>query len=226
MGFDGFPPKVRFTSVPDPVFGALLEQIGDLAELKCTLRLIWLLQHAKGYPRTVGSRELLADGVLAKALSAAGKNPATEVRRGVMLAVQRGTFLSRPEGQGVEGNLYALNTEAGRKALAGISQGKAPEWDSAPPEPAPGTVERPNIFALYEDNVGMLSPMMAEQLKEAEEAYSQSWIEDAFREAVSANARNWRYIATILERWEREGRDDGRPGGYLKKAGNQRYLGR
>ena len=35
-----FPPRVRYTPVPNPLFGPLLEQIDDLAELKCTLRVI------------------------------------------------------------------------------------------------------------------------------------------------------------------------------------------
>ena len=51
MNFAGFPRKVRFTPVPSPLFGPLLEQIDDLSELKCTLRLIWLLHQKRGYPQ-------------------------------------------------------------------------------------------------------------------------------------------------------------------------------
>jgi DnaD/phage-associated family protein len=61
--------------------------------------------------------------------------------------------------------------------------------------------------------------MIADELKEAEELYPSTWIEEAFREAVSQNKRTWRYIARILERWEREGRTDGEPGRHLKKTG-------
>ena len=38
-----------------------------------------------------------------------------------------------------------------------------------------------------------------------------AWIVDAFQIAVEHNARNWRYIRSILERWAREGKDDGNP---------------
>jgi DNA replication protein len=67
-------------------------------------------------------------------------------------------------------------------------------------------VERPNIFVLYEQNIGLLSPLIAEELKEAADRYPAEWIEAAFREAVLYNKRNWKYIRAILRRWETEGR--------------------
>jgi DnaD/phage-associated family protein len=68
--------------------------------------------------------------------------------------------------------------------------------------------ERPNIFVLYEQNVGLLQPIIAEELQEAERAYPQEWIEEAFRIAVENNVRNWKYIRRILERWAAEGKDN------------------
>ena len=79
-------------------------------------------------------------------------------------------------------------------------------------EPLPAGLEQPNIFTLYEQNIGMLSPMIAEELQDAEKLYPDSWIQDAFREAVDLNKRNWRYITRILERWAAEGKDNGEPG--------------
>ncbi len=67
-------------------------------------------------------------------------------------------------------------------------------------------IERPNIFVLYEQNIGLLSPLIADQLRDAAEQYPPEWIEAAFREAVQHNKRNWRYISAILRRWETEGR--------------------
>jgi DnaD/phage-associated family protein len=67
-------------------------------------------------------------------------------------------------------------------------------------------VERPNIFVLYEQNIGLLSPLIADQLKDAADQYPAEWIEAAFREAVQHNTRKWSYISAILRRWETEGR--------------------
>ena len=67
-------------------------------------------------------------------------------------------------------------------------------------------VERPNIFVLYEQNIGFLSPLIADQLRDAADQYPPEWIEAAFREAVQHNKRKWSYISAILRRWETEGR--------------------
>ena len=69
--------------------------------------------------------------------------------------------------------------------------------------------ERPPIFVLYEQNIGLLTPMIAEELRDAEKTYPADWIADAFREAVELNKRSWRYVLRILERWRHEGRGSG-----------------
>jgi DnaD/phage-associated family protein len=68
-------------------------------------------------------------------------------------------------------------------------------------------VLRTTIFALYETHIGTISPLIADELTEAERLYPADWLESAFREAASQNARSWRYITRILERWAREGPD-------------------
>ncbi len=221
MPFEGFPRKVRSIPVPSPLFGPLLEEIDDFAELKCTLRVIWLLNQKKGYPRYVSLGELLADRTLARSLSAVnGGVDHEQVQRSVERAVERGTLIAcTAERHGEQLRLYMLNTESDRNALARLG-GKPELAESTPgPEPWDGAAEHPNIFALYEDNVGTLTPMIAEELREAEQIYPGAWIEDGIREAVRQNKRSWRYIARILERWEQEGRNDGKPGGYPKKTG-------
>jgi DnaD/phage-associated family protein len=67
-------------------------------------------------------------------------------------------------------------------------------------------VERPTIFLLYEQNVGLLTPLVAEELREAEERYPAEWIEEAFRLAIQQNKRKWSYIRAILKRWETDGK--------------------
>ena len=223
MTFAGFPPKVRFTPVPNPLFGPLLEQIDDLSELKCTLRLIWLLHQRRGVPRYVGLDELLTDGVLVRSFGTKADDPRSEIERGITLAVTRGTFATGAVGTGESRRqVYVLNTERDRRALSEVELEPAvgPSRDT---EPWEGPADRPNIFILYEDNIGLLSPMVSEELKEAEELYPQRWIEDAFREAVISNKRSWRYVAAILDRWEREGRNDGGTGRYPRTAEYQQH---
>ena len=66
--------------------------------------------------------------------------------------------------------------------------------------------ERPNLFRLYEANVGTITPMLAEELKDAEASFPHAWLEEAIQLAVEHNVRNWRYIRAILERWVRKER--------------------
>ena len=64
---------------------------------------------------------------------------------------------------------------------------------------------RPNIFSIYEREIGPLTPFVAEDLKAAEKDYPVEWIEAAIRESVSNNVRKWSYIMGILRRWKKEG---------------------
>jgi DNA replication protein len=85
----------------------------------------------------------------------------------------------------------------------------------------PSTV---NIFALYEKNIGIITPMIAEELKDADKLYPPQWIEEAFKEAVTLNKRSWKYIARILERWASEGKDSGEYRRDVKKDGSDKYI--
>jgi DNA replication protein len=81
-----------------------------------------------------------------------------------------------------------------------------------------------NIFTLYEQNIGIITPMIAEELKEADKIYPPQWIEEAFKEAVTLNKRSWKYIARILDRWASEGKDSGEYRRDVKKDGPDKYI--
>jgi DnaD/phage-associated family protein len=66
--------------------------------------------------------------------------------------------------------------------------------------------EPPNVFKLYEENIGPLTPLIADALKDAEEIYSAGWIAEAIDLAAKNNKRSWKYAEAILKRWKEEGR--------------------
>lgn len=228
MQFTGFPRGVRCTPVPDPVLGSLLEQIQDLAELKVTLRGLWLLNQKRGALRYVTLEEFLNDRALLQGLKTQQGDSRGAIKRGLELAVGRKTFLTfQTNAAGAEQRVYLLNTENGRRALAQMRRGNGVLPQSGAYEEGfgePSAQSRPNIFALFEDNVGTISPLLAEELKEAEQRYPASWIYDAFKIAVDENKRSWRYVAGILRRWAAEGRDHGEPGRHSKEDNSTRYL--
>ena len=223
-GFDGFPPGVRATAIPDPLLGILLERINDLAELKVTMRAFWLAGRKRGPLPVLSLDEFRNDRVLVEGLKGQDRSPGDAIRRGLDAAVRRRTLLQLPDnGQGLR---YTVNTEANRRAVAaGRFSGAAPPFeleDGLPYEPSDRA--RPNIFALYENNIGTMTPMVAEQLKEAEGEYSQAWIREAFEIAVSRNKRSWGYIAALLRSWADEGRDDGKSRRYSPENNRERYI--
>ena len=63
-----------------------------------------------------------------------------------------------------------------------------------------------NIFKLYEHTVGILTPMMADELRQAEKDYPAEWLPEAFLLAEKANVRKWNYILAILKKWKTDGR--------------------
>ena len=199
--------------MPDPIFNSLLEEIEDLAELKVTLRLLWLLGQNRGQLKFVVENELLHDTTLLRGLSNQSHEPLDLIRQGLNLAFTRGTVLRHAREKDGGQRVYLLNTESNRQRLASgqaFPASTANPTHQLEPEEMAGSVPRPdsdqNIYSLYENNIGTIGPMIAEQLGEAEERYPFPWIEEAFKLAVNENKRSWRYISAILRRWAAEGR--------------------
>lgn len=209
--FEGFPTgKTRFTPIPDLFFVELLPQIDDLAELKLSLYVLWSLHRQRGYPRYLTLPELEAEGPLLSALVCGGpQDPLPLLHQALERAVRRGTLLHLCVGREEPLDYYFMNTPQGRKAVLEVKRGDLVLERTGPVREPHIERERPRILDLYEQNVGLLQPLLVEELLEAEDRYPAAWIADAFRIAVENNARRWSYVRSILERWEVEGKDDG-----------------
>jgi DNA replication protein len=208
--FEGFPSgKVRLTPIPATFFIELLPQIDDLVELKVTLYAMWFLDRQEGNLRYVASSDFTSDAVFMNSLGDTPETAKAVVNRGLKQAVERGTLLlSEPDdGDDPKETIYFLNSPRGRAALLALENGA---WvpDSSTHVIVSLSSERPNIFALYEENFGPLTPLLADMLQDAEHTYPMKWIEDAMRLAVQSNRRSWRYVESILRRWQEKGRDD------------------
>ena len=59
-----------------------------------------------------------------------------------------------------------------------------------------------------------------DELRDAEQTFPAEWIAEAMRIAVARNARNWRYVRAVLERWQKEGKDDGPGAGPAAPRGD------
>jgi DNA replication protein len=193
--------------LPAQFFSQLLPEIDNLEELKLTLYIFWRLEQIEGEFRYIRKEDILADNLFMQTFAGpADQDAQLLLERALGYAVQRGTLLEAQTNTPNE-NLYFLNTPKGKAAVKAIEQG---EWrySGDPQYPLSLDMVRPNIFRLYESNIGPLTPMIAETLQEAENTYPLNWIEDAVRIAVENNKRSWAYIDAILRRWHEGGRDE------------------
>jgi DNA replication protein len=221
--FAGFPSgRVEFTPIPNVFFSSLLADITDIAELKTTLHVMAALYRKKGYPRFVSFGELLTNAGLMQSLEGSEE----ELRNALKIASERGTLLTLAVAtDGTTNDIFFLNDDSGRQTVAKINSGelKLPGLKATAPVPVPAE-ELPDIFTLYEQNVGMLTPMIADELRDAEKFYPPDWIRDAIKEAVLHNKRNIKYIAKILENWSVEGRSDGTYQRDTQKTDPDRFI--
>jgi DNA replication protein len=188
--FKGFTDSETFTQLPNTFFHQLINQIDDIAELKVTLFVMWQVDHMDGPFWALSKMDFDV-----KELGLA----AEEIARGLEMAVKRGSLLTVQRDALV---YFLLNSPRGRAAVQAIQKGK---WNPADGVSAP-LLERPNIFKLYEENIGPLTPLIADALKDAEEMYSDEWIAETIELAVKNNKRYWKYCEAILKRWKEEGR--------------------
>jgi DnaD/phage-associated family protein len=207
--FAGFPKgKLRITPIPAQFFSELLPEIDHLGELKVTLYTFWKLDRMEGEVRYLSRKDFAEDERFMEGLAAHSLQARATLDDALERAVGRGSLLRvEVESEGETSAYYFLNTPRGRAAMQAVAQGS---WK---PSPQGGLVvtlaqERPNIFRLYEENIGPLTPLMADILRQAETDYPVEWLEDAVRLAVERNARNWRYVDTVLKSWKEKGKDE------------------
>ena len=207
--FGGFPANMQFTPVPNLFMNMLMPGM-DSPELKTMLYIFQTIFGKKGTPRFASLSELLSNAALSASLQHEAKSGEENIKAALESAVKRGAIISLEVIQNnKQESLYFLNTASDREAVERIRSGdlKLPQIEAVRPAVTP--TDQKDIFSLYEENIGLLTPMIAEEIKDALTQYPEEWIRDAIREAVDANKRNWRYIARILERWTTEGKKDG-----------------
>ncbi len=226
--FAGFPTRTQFTSIPNYFLNVILPQISDMAELKTTLHIFESLYRKRGYPRFTTYGELASNKSLISGLRDTAEPPEQALRHALEMATKRGTILhmvlDREDGSE---DIYFLNTESNRQIRAEIQSGKRSFSElkvKGKVHIEVETEEQPDIFTLYEQNIGMLTPMIADELREAEKLYPEEWIRDAIKEAAKQQKHKWSYISAILERWSSEGRGDGTYRRDSKKTDPDKYI--
>ncbi len=209
-GFSGFVAgKTHFTRIPADFFSELLPIVDDLDELKAILYVFWRLGEGEGDVRYLRLEDALADLIFLDGLSGEVEVHDQVAQQAFARAAQRGVLLeiAVKRSQRTE-TWYFLNSQKGREAVDRLRRGEFTGLVHDIDDVVVGLEkERPNIFLLYEQNIGMITPLLADQLRQAERTYPENWIRDAFSIAVSQNKRTWAYIYRILQNWAEHGKD-------------------
>lgn len=206
--FPGFEEsKKGFTSIPDQFFSELLPAIQDMNELKLVIYMLWSANKQGDYGVAFTLQDLLADQKLIGGLAGQGRDQKDPLEAAIKLALHDNILIriENPQGE----SFFFINSPRGRIAAHLAEQGK--ETGAPPAGGVTLDIVQPNVFQLYADNIGPLTPLIADALRDAEDTYPTDWIKEAIEIAVENNVRRWKYVEAILARWQEEGRNGTHP---------------
>jgi DNA replication protein len=206
--------RIGDVALPHAFFQEILPRVSDLSELKLLLFVAYFAAERRqkyGVPLS----DLTQPQVMRSIVGTSSPEPAeARLQRTMDKTVADGTIFRLKIRRCGDERAYFLPVSSANRELLDRLKGKesdaSVELDLG--KHVDVTVYRPNIFALYEQHLGPLNPLLAEQLRDAERSYPKSWIEQAIIEAVHYNKRNWRYVQTVLSQWE----DSGGPSGISR----------
>lgn len=112
--------------------------------------------------------------------------------------VQNQDVKNAPEGNAPEGNAPEPSVVVLKPSTA--STGDTPKLGLSA-----------EIFRMYEAEIGLLTPLIADALKDWLDDVPHQWIIDAMRRSVVGNKRSWAYVEAILRAWKAKGAQDTRP---------------
>ncbi len=198
--FQGFQQGAGVVPVPADFFSALLPAIDDAAELKLTLTCMWALTQQPGPYRHLHRADLFSE--VARTMH--GLSDDAAIRAALDAAVARGSLLLHPADTDSADALVFANSPAGREAVERLRLGEALDLTPGAPLLPP----RPGIYTLYEQNIGPLTPLIAQELQDMAAEFGVDHLHEAISISVQKEKRSLHYVRGILRSWRREGKGD------------------
>lgn len=203
ISFQGFQEsRKHFTGIPEQFFSELLPVIDDLDELKVVLYVLWSAYTNGDFGTLFSYDDLVNDELFSKGFSEHEESQSACIKNALMKAIEQNIFIHAGKTES-DAILFFINSPRGRQAARLHLQGK----DTNLRNETSLDIIQPNLFRLYEENIGPLTPLIADTLRAAQEEYPEDWITEAIQIAVRNNVRRWNYISSILKRWQEEGRN-------------------
>lgn len=200
--FTGFPDgETGYLILPPSYFSSYLPLVDDLDELKLNLVFLQVFGKTDTLIQLSSLEDLNCDQNVMNIFNGDHNRLKTALRK----SVERGSLLQIFDPK-TNKTFYTLSASYSRLILDQIESGTR-NLDSLFSDEVILRGDTSNIFKLYEENIGILTPIITEILIEDEKEFSASWIREAIQIAVENNARNWKYVHAILVSWKNEGKD-------------------
>ena len=197
----------KIIPVPAQLFTEILPGLHDQSQLRATLYAWYAIASRGGGQRYVYLSQLLTDPVLLSwFIHLDGKNG---IRRGLEQSCKDGIFLELQ----IDGHNKILtpNDESGARLMTDLKADLAAQDNNSGTSSTHADYEKSvlsDVIKKYENEIGLLTPAIAEMIAIAEQKYPTAWILEALDIAAQSNARSWKYVSAILARWKDEGKNN------------------
>lgn len=185
------------TRVPNAVLSAVLNEVEESETVKLILRAVWLLEHQRGFPASITVNELRHDRVLIRVFKSQERFDAAldqSLNLGVLIKFKLNNA-----------DALMLNTVSATRQVEHAEGAQSENIDDDGWGASVGAEMPDDAFRAYEENIGILSPMIRENITAALQDFSDQDIIEAIKIAVENESRSWSFIAGVLRRWARDG---------------------
>ncbi len=217
--FVGFPAgDLEAVPIPARLLTDLLSRIDSLAETRLTLYCYQQIGRLCGQAAWLRASELRSDPVLLDLMSGLSQLHAPQevlddaLEKALVRNSLLGLELSSADGEPADKALF-LNTEEGRRLRTSM-QAAGSKVRSDGRIPAVAQLSESEPFRIYHQNFGLLTPVLADQLRNLIEDFPLPWVCEAMEIAVARNKKALAYVKAILNRWEQEARESGKANGF------------
>ena len=185
------------TRVPNAVLSAVLDEVEEAETVKLILRAVWLLERKRGFPASITVNELRHDRVLIRVFKSEERFDAAldqSLNLGVLIKFELNNA-----------DALMLNTVSATRQVKHVKGRKSEKIEEVGWAASVGSEMPEDAFRAYEENIGLLSPMIRENITAALQDFSDEDIIEAIRITVENESRSWSFIAGVLRKWARDG---------------------
>lgn len=194
-------------NLPESFFTHVIPNIKTLAHLKLCLYFLWRQEKIGDLFNGIHIDQIIDDEIFSKSFNKDLENELIEIIQEALDELTNSNILINTSfiSDSNEVIYYFVNNPVGNFSRNAIINGK---WhpNNQINFPLHLVMSSPNIYKLYEENIGPITPLLSDILKDAEEEYPAEWFEEAFKKGIENNVRKWKYIEAILKNWKENGK--------------------